>query len=101
MRSTDPRGTLNGLGLAFYLQQDAMLLISVVLACAFVPVVTAAIQDIFAAQGHALSGPSVIVTWLCLLARASLGRAQALSPENATTPVRNLAAATRVTSKGP
>ncbi|MGH7097044.1 MAG: urea transporter [Stellaceae bacterium] len=67
-------GTLIGLGLTLYLRHDAILLIYVIVASMFAAVVTAAIQDIFGAQGHALTAPFVIMTWIFIAAVFVYGR---------------------------
>lgn len=67
-------GTLTGLGLAYYLRHDAVLLIYVIVASIFAAVVTAAIKDIFGAQGHALTAPFVMTTWIFIGALFTYGR---------------------------
>jgi len=57
-------GTLTGLGLAVYLRHDTRLLVYVIVASIFVTIVMAAVQDIFGAQGHTLTAPFVIATWI-------------------------------------
>lgn len=61
-------GTLTGLGLACYLRHDGILPIYVIVASMFVAIVMAAIQDIFGANGHALTGPFVVTTWTFIAA---------------------------------
>lgn len=57
-------GTLTGLGLALYLRHDPILVVYVIVAALSVTIVTAAIQDVLGAQGHTLTGPFVLVTWI-------------------------------------
>ena len=61
-------GTLVGLALAFYLGHVvtliAYVIVYVIVASMFVTIATAALKNIFGAQGHALTAPFVITTWI-------------------------------------
>lgn len=59
-------GTLIGLSLAYYLQRGMILPVYVIVASMFVTIVTAAIKHVFGTNGHALTGPYVLTSWIFL-----------------------------------